>query len=115
MPASRTPFRTSNSSGSFMNNESNFNRHRFTNARDDAARPYPNARDVYVRSNQSHPQQDEFADLGLSDLIIAHGRVARRKLERLTLDLLLAGFLSQGVLPTMERREPYNQVCININ
>src|SRR6202789_1364638 len=110
MPTTRTPFRVSHSSGSFMNNESNFNRHRFTHAWDDAPRSYPSASDVYVRSNRSHPQEDEFADIGLSDLIIAHARVSRRKLERLALDPLLAGFLSRGVLPTMERQEPYNQV-----
>ena len=77
-----------------MNNESNFNRHRFTHAWDDAARPYPSASDVYVCSNRSHPQEDEFADIGLSNLIIAHTRVSHHKLEQLALNPLLVGFLS---------------------
>ena len=90
--------------------ESNFNKHRFQWCRDDRARPYPTAEDVYVRSHQSHPDNDEFSDLGLSDFFIAHRWVSRKKLEKLQLTPFAVGLLSQGVQSSMDRQEPYNEV-----
>src|SRR5882724_2488991 len=110
MPAQRSSTRASSSSGSFVEGSSSHNQHRHSSARDDLSRPYPSEHDVYRRSNIHNPDEDEFADLGLSDFFIAHRRVARRKLERLQLSSYQAGLLSRGVQVGMERREPYNAV-----
>ena len=65
--------------------------------------------DLY-RSNllwiSSDPYEEEFADIGLSDFIIAHKRVARRKLERLELTPFQSSLLSRGVQQRMDDREP---------
>src|SRR5258707_6016232 len=111
MPAQRSSStRATSTGGSFVEGSSSHNQHRFTAARDDLSRPYPSAHDVYRRSNIHNPDEDEFADVGLSDFLIAHRRVARRKLERLELSTYQAGLLSRGVQVGMERREPYNAV-----
>ena len=110
MPATRLPHNSSSASGSYIVRESNFNQHRFTHARDDASRPYPSANAVYVRSNSSRVDQDEFSDLGLSDFFVVHCRVARRSLERLQLSPYQAGLLSRGIQTGLERRESYNAV-----
>ena len=54
----------------------------------------------------SDPYEEEFADIGLSDFIIAHKRVARRKLERLELTPFQSSLLSRGVQQRMDDREP---------
>ena len=54
----------------------------------------------------SDPYEEEFADIGLSDFIIAHKRVARRKLERLELTPFQSSLLSRGVQQKMDDREP---------
>ena len=59
---------------------------------------------------RSDPHDKEYSDLYLSDFIIAHKRVARRKLERLALDPYLSGLVSQGVQPFMDHREPQDLV-----
>src|SRR5258705_11169817 len=111
MPAQRSSStRASSIGGSFVEGASSHNQHRFSSARDDLSRPYPSDRDVYRRSNIHNPDEDEFADVRLSDFFIAHRRVARRKLERLQLTPYQAGLLSRGVQVGMERREPYNAV-----
>ena len=46
------------------------------------------------------------ADIGLSNFIIAHKRVARRKLERLELTPFQSSLLSRGVQQRMDDREP---------
>src|SRR5882724_11897265 len=109
MPAQRST-RASSTGGSFVEGSSSHNQHRYTSARDNLSRPYPSERDVYHRSNVHNPDEDEFADLRLSDFFIAHRRVARRKLERLQLSSYQAGLLSRGIQVGMERREPYNAV-----
>src|SRR5258705_1587107 len=100
----------SSTGGSFVEGSSSHNQHRFSSARDDLAHPYPSAHDVYRCSNVHNPDDDEFADLGLSDFFITHQQVARRKLERLELSSYQAGLLSRGIQVGMERREPYNAV-----
>ena len=89
--------------------ESEFNLHRFRVARNDATKPYPTSQEVYQRSDTSHPESD-FANLGLSDFFVVNRRVARRKLELLSLESYQVGLLSRGVQPQMDRREPYNMV-----
>src|SRR5258705_2497255 len=111
MPAQRSSStRASSLGGSFVEGSSSHNQHRHSSAWDDLSRPYPSERDVYRRSNIHNPDEDEFADLGLSNFFIAHCRVARRKLERLQLSSYQAGLLSRGVRVGMERRELYNAV-----
>src|SRR5258705_8626137 len=111
MPAQRSSStRASSIGGSFVEGASSHNQHRFSSARDDPSRPYPSNRDVYRRSNPHNPDEDEFANVRLSDFFLAHRRVARRKLERLQLTPYQAGLLSRGVQVGMERREPYNAV-----
>ena len=56
--------------------------------------------------DSSDPYEEEFADIGLSDFIIAHKRVARRKLERLELTPFQSSLLSRGVQQRMDDREP---------
>ena len=48
------------------------------------------------------PYEEEFADIGLSDFIIMHKRVARHKLERLELTLFQSSLLSRGVQQRMD-------------
>src|SRR5258708_3720306 len=111
MPAQHSSStRTTSIGGSLVEGSSSHNQHRFSSARDDLSRPYPSDRDVYRRSNTHNPDEDGFADPGLSDFFLAHRRVARRKLERLQLTPYQARLLSRGVQVGMERREPYNAV-----
>ena len=51
---------------------------------------------------RSDPHDEEFSDLYLSDFVLAHKRVARRKLEHLALDPFLSGLVSWGVQPHMD-------------
>ena len=63
--------------------------------------------------DSSDPYEEEFADIGLSDFIIAHKRVARRKLERLELTPFQSSLLSRGVQQRMDDREPKGMfVCL---
>ena len=111
MPAQRSSStRATSIGGSFVEGSSSHNQHRFSSTRDDLSRPYPSNRDVYRRSNTHNPDDDEFADLGLSDFFLAHRRVSRCKLEHLQLTPYQAGLLSRGIQVGMERREPYNAV-----
>ena len=54
----------------------------------------------------SDPYEEEFSNIGLSDFIIAHKRVARHKLERLELTPFQSSLLSRGVQQRMDDREP---------
>ena len=56
--------------------------------------------------DSSDPYEEEFADIGLSDFIIAHKRVARRKLEHLELTPFQSSLLSRGVQQRMDDQEP---------
>ena len=63
--------------------------------------------------DSSDPYEEEFADIGLSDFIIAHKRVARRKLERLELTPFQSSLLSRGVQQRMDDQEPKGMfVCL---
>ena len=53
---------------------------------------------------------EEFADLGLNDFLVAQRWVTRRKLECLQLTPHQGSLLSQGVQPHWEQWEPYNAV-----
>src|SRR5258707_13726872 len=111
MPAQRSSStRATSIGGSFVEGSSSHNQHRFSSARDDLSRPYPSDRNVYRRSNTHNPDEDEFADVGLSDFFIAHRRVARRKLEHLQLTPYQAGLLSRGVQVGLARRGRYNAI-----
>src|SRR5882672_4340748 len=109
MPAQHSTC-ASSTGGSFVEGSSSHNQHRFTSARDDLSHPYPTNHNIYRHSNTHAADDDEFADLGLSDFFIIHHCVARRKLERLQLTPYQAGLLSRGVQVGMERREPYHAV-----
>ena len=59
MPADRISSsvrRSSDGEGSFHNGASTHNPHRFTSARDDLSRPYPDPHEVYRRSNTAQPR-----------------------------------------------------------
>src|SRR5882724_10637112 len=100
----------SSTGGSFVEGSSSHNQHQFPSAQDDLARPYPSTHDVYHHSNIHNPDEEEFADLGLSDFFITHCCVARRKLEHLQLSSYQARLLLRGIQVGIERREPYNAV-----
>src|ERR1700689_4918817 len=117
---------TSSHPGSYLWNESSFNLHKHTKARDSNA-PYASAMDVYRRSGDANCN-DSFEDLGnvfvklmtqhladklilgLHDMIGATKRVSRKKLDSLQLTDYQAGLLSRGVQYLMDRMEPYNMV-----
>ena len=61
--------------------------------------------------DSSDPYEEEFADIGLSNFIIADKRVARRKLERLELTPFQSSLLSRGVQQRMDDQEPKG-MCI---
>ena len=56
--------------------------------------------------DSSDPYEEEFADIGFSDFIIAHKRVARHKLEHLELTPFQSSLLSRGVQQRMDDQEP---------
>ena len=91
--------------GSYVTRDSDFNRHGFTTRRDDPSRPYPSARHVYARSTSSTLDQDEFSDLGLSDLFVVGRRIACQRLECLQLTPFQAGLFSRGVQTGLDRQE----------
>src|SRR5258708_7920619 len=93
MPATRT----STSIRASSNREaSSYNLDHFLVARNDATRPYPSETDVYRRSTIHNPDDDGFFDVGLRDFLVANGRVARRRLDRLSLTPHQSGLLSRG-------------------
>ena len=88
---------------------SSYNQHNFRTARGSLSVPYPSAEEVFRASN-THAPSDDFSSLGLSDFFIAHRRVARRRLDRLSLSGNTQELLSQGVRVNLERREPYDPI-----
>ena len=63
--------------------------------------------------DSSDPYEEEFANIGLSNFIIAHKRVTRHKLERLELTLFQSSLLSRGVQQRMDDREPKGIVVLS--
>ena len=71
--------------------------------------PYPSAKEAFRASN-THAPTDDFSSLGLSDFFIAHRRVARHCLDRLSLSGNTQELLSRGVRANLKRREPYDPI-----
>ena len=88
---------------------SSFNQHNFRTARGSLLVPYPSAEEAFRASN-THAPTDDFSSLGLSDFFIAHRRVARCRLDRLSLSGNTQELLSQGVRVGLKRREPYDPI-----
>src|SRR5258708_2709045 len=107
MPATRTSTSTRASSN---REASSFNLDRFLVARNDATRPYPSETDIYRRSTIHNPDDDGFFDVGLCDFLVANRRVARRRLDHLSLTPHQSGLLSRGAQHRLDLREPYNMV-----
>src|SRR5258708_24308447 len=107
MPAIRT---TTSTRASSNREASSYNLDRFLVARNDATRPYPSETDVYRRSTIHNPDDDGFFDLGLCDFLVANRRVARRRLDRLSVTPYQSGLLSRGAQHRLDPREPYNMV-----
>src|SRR5258708_3571125 len=102
---------TSTSTRASSNREaSSYNLDRFLVARNDATRPYPSETDVYRRSTIHNLDDDGFFDVGLRDFLVANRRVARRRLDRLSLTPHQSGLLSRGAQHRLDPREPYNMV-----
>ena len=88
---------------------SSYNQHNFRTARGSLSVPYSSAKEAFRWSN-SHAPTNDFSTLGLSDFFIAHRRVARHRLDRLSLSGNTQELLSRGVGVNLERREPYNPI-----
>ena len=110
MPHATSSSHTVTSSGSFVMRSSTHNQDGFTSACDDLTRPYPHYKDICACSSSHDVPDEEFADLGLNDFLVAQRRVARWKLEHLQLTLHQESLLSQGVQPHWEQWELYNVV-----
>ena len=89
--------------------QSLYNQHNFQTACGRSLVPYPSAEEAFRWSN-THAPNDNFSLLGLSDFFIAHQRVARHRLDHLTLLGNTQELLSRGVQVGLERREPYNPI-----
>ena len=88
---------------------SSFNQHNFRTARGSLSVPYPSAEEAFRWSN-SHAPTNDFFTLGLSDFFIAHQRVARHRLDRLSLTGNTQELLSRAAGVNLERREPYDPI-----
>ena len=86
-----------------------YNQHNFRFAHGSLLVPYPSAEETFCLSN-THAPANDFSSLGLSDFFIAHQRVARRRLDRLSLSGNTQELLSRGVQVNLERREPYDPI-----
>src|ERR1700743_2841309 len=86
-----------------------FNQHNHHTARGSLLVPYPSAEEAFRWSN-SHAPTNDFSTLGLSDFFIAHRRVARHRLDHLSLSGNTQELLSRGVGVNLERREPYDPI-----
>jgi len=73
----------------------NFNLKRHQHAQGSHSTPYPQARDVYVRSSLANPE-DNFSDLYMNDLVHVGKRVARKKLYTLETTKFLTVLLTHG-------------------
>ena len=108
MPHATTSSRTVTSSGSFVMRNYTHNWDRFTSARDNLTHPYPCYKDIYTHSSSHDIHDEEFADLGLNNFLVAQRQVTRPKLEHLQLTPHQGSLLSWGVQPHWEQQEPYN-------
>src|ERR1700743_3350616 len=88
---------------------SSYNQHNFRTAHGSLLVPFPPPEEAFCWSN-SHAPTNDFSTLGLSDFFIAHRRVARRRLDRLSLTGNTQELLSRGVGANLERREPYDPI-----
>ena len=88
---------------------STFNQHNFRTARGSLSVPYPSVEEAFRWSN-SHAPTNDFSTLGLSDFFIAHRRVARHRLDHLSLTGNTQELLSRGVGVNLKRREPYDPI-----
>jgi len=71
----------------------NLKRHQY--AQGSCSAPYPQARDVYVRSSLANPE-DNFSDLYMNDLVNVGKCVARKKLHTLETTKFLTALLTCG-------------------
>ena len=110
MPHATSSSRAVTSLGSFIMKSSTHNWDGFTSACDDLTCPYPRYEDIYARSSSHDIHDEEFADLGLNNFLVAQRWVARQKLECLQLTPHQGSLLSRGVQPHWEQQEPYNAV-----
>ena len=56
---------------------STHNRDGFTSARNNLTHPYSLYKDIYARSSSHDIHDEEFADLGLNDFLVAQWQVTR--------------------------------------
>ena len=104
--------------------------------------PYPEAEDVFIRSNTAVGDDDGFEDLGLSDFVIANRRVGRHRYERYRnymngnhlgmferglmdwdmeeqestiLEALLGYTASMGMMMFEQQELVHRRVCVGIN
>ena len=84
-----------------------FNRRGWPVARDNRNFPYPQASEVFARAEGS-PDDEDFGDLLVNDLVFVGKRVARSKLEKLTMSSYQRALLERGSLHQMEGVEEYN-------
>ena len=110
MPRATTSSHAVTSSGSFIMRSSTHNRDGFTSARNNLTHPYPRYEDIYACSSSHDIHDEEFADLGLNDFLVAQRWVTGQKLEHLQLTPHQGSLLSWGVQPHWEQQEPYNAV-----
>src|ERR1700743_2595427 len=88
---------------------SSYNQHNFRTAHGSLLVPFPPPEEAFHWSN-SHAPTNDVSTLGLSDFFIAHRRVARHRLDRLSLSGNTQELLSRGVGVNLERREPYDPI-----
>ena len=110
MPHATTSSHAVTSSGSFVMRSSTHSWGGFTGACNNLTCPYPHYEDIYACSSSHDIHDEEFADLGLNDFLVAQRRVTRQKLEHLQLTPHQGSLLSQGVQPHWEQWELYNAV-----
>ena len=103
MPCATSSAHAVTSSGSFVMRSSTHNWDGFTSAHDDLTCPYPHYEDIYTCSDHHDVHDEEFADLGLNNFLVAQRWVARQKLEHLQLTPHQGSLLSQGVQPHWEQ------------
>jgi len=84
-----------------------FNRRGWPVARNNHNFPYPQASKVFTRAEGS-PDDEDFGDLLINDLVFVGKRVARCKLEKLTMSSYQRALLERGSLHQMEGVEEYN-------
>jgi len=84
-----------------------FNRRGWPVACDNRNFPYPQASEVFTRGEGS-PDDKDFGDLLINDLVFVGKRVARCKLEQLTMSSFQRALLERGSLHQMEGVEEYN-------